>query len=229
MAECSTCHRDMRIKARGLCTSCYNKVLENKDDRLVRRTEYPSDDELVRLASSYKTYKEVAEALGITRESFKDYLNIRPELKARVKEAIDSNKPPLIGKAASRQKWKDANPDKVREYNRRWGRNQDPVKRARWNHYNRIRRKNANEMYVMTAEDEYYSEVLLRDPCSYCGVMRPELQIDKRNRKTLDHIVPVEHGGLSNWENLTGACSSCNSSKNDDELLQFMLRKATNG
>jgi len=51
--------------------------------------------------------------------------------------------------------------------------------------------------------------VFLRDDykCQYCGV-----DVNKRTA-TLDHVLPLSHGGKTNWENSTCACSKCNSNK----------------
>lgn len=53
------------------------------------------------------------------------------------------------------------------------------------------------------------NNVFLRDEfkCQYCGI-----SVDK-NKATLDHILPLSHGGKSSWENTTTACSPCNSRK----------------
>lgn len=61
-----------------------------------------------------------------------------------------------------------------------------------------------------------YDAILRRDPCSYCG---GEVQ-------HADHIVPLDDGGEHDWENLTGACGSCNSRKSTKSLLVFMLEAA---
>lgn len=61
-----------------------------------------------------------------------------------------------------------------------------------------------------------YGEMLLRDPCSYCGA--PTEQID--------HIQPFSRGGPNGWENLTGACRSCNARKRTRSALTYLLERA---
>lgn len=48
--------------------------------------------------------------------------------------------------------------------------------------------------------------VFLRDrfSCQYCGT---------REELTFDHLVPRSHGGLTTWENVVTACSTCNLQK----------------
>ena len=54
--------------------------------------------------------------------------------------------------------------------------------------------------------------VFLRDgyECQYCGKMV------NRRTATLDHVLPISHGGKSVWENCTTACGSCNSRKGNN-------------
>lgn len=50
-------------------------------------------------------------------------------------------------------------------------------------------------------------EIFARDSytCQYCGTETKEL--------TLDHVTPRNRGGQHTWENLVGACKSCNHRK----------------
>jgi 5-methylcytosine-specific restriction endonuclease McrA len=63
--------------------------------------------------------------------------------------------------------------------------------------------------------------IISGDPCAYCG----------RTRETwkptvgVDHIIPVSAGGANDVLNLTACCSLCNSSKQADSVLLFMLRR----
>ena len=51
--------------------------------------------------------------------------------------------------------------------------------------------------------------IFLRDGyrCQYCG------NIFGENSLTLDHVRPVTYGGKSTWDNLSSACSPCNSNR----------------
>lgn len=59
------------------------------------------------------------------------------------------------------------------------------------------------------------------DPCAYCG----------EPADVLDHIVPESQYGPNGWENLTAACSLCNTRKSGRSLLGYLgyrrLREAT--
>jgi 5-methylcytosine-specific restriction endonuclease McrA len=63
--------------------------------------------------------------------------------------------------------------------------------------------------------DDGYATALRGDPCSYCG----------GPGGGADHIVPLAAGGADDLENLTGACSKCNSSKRDRPLLTWMFAR----
>ena len=51
--------------------------------------------------------------------------------------------------------------------------------------------------------------VYLRDghACQYCGRRYPEEELN------LDHVVPRDRGGVTNWENIVTACIRCNARK----------------
>lgn len=58
-----------------------------------------------------------------------------------------------------------------------------------------------------------YKAMLMGDPCSYCG----------GEGGTIDHITARTAGGKHEYDNYTGACQSCNSSKHNVPLLPFLL------
>ena len=57
--------------------------------------------------------------------------------------------------------------------------------------------------------------VFLRDGyiCQYCG--------DDVNKKTatLDHVLPISHGGKTTFENTVCACTTCNASKGNNKKI----------
>lgn len=52
--------------------------------------------------------------------------------------------------------------------------------------------------------------------CVYCN---------DRRRLSMDHIDPISRGGAHDPDNIVAACKSCNSSKNDTPLLQWLARR----
>ncbi len=60
-----------------------------------------------------------------------------------------------------------------------------------------------------------YEAIIKNDPCVYCGEPGGEVE----------HVEPLALGGSSEWDNLAGACRSCNSSKHATPLLMYLLAK----
>lgn len=50
--------------------------------------------------------------------------------------------------------------------------------------------------------------------CIYCGDTR-------KNRMTVDHIIPQSKGGPNTWENMITACKKCNHEKSDLDLEEY--------
>jgi hypothetical protein len=73
---------------------------------------------------------------------------------------------------------------------------------------------------------EAWQALLRRDPCSYCGAIGAA--------GTVDHVDPRSRGArglgtVHGWINIAGACSRCNGSKRDLELLVFLYRRRWQG
>ncbi len=57
-----------------------------------------------------------------------------------------------------------------------------------------------------------------KDYCWYCG-----RSIDECGKLTAEHIFPRAKGGDDSFDNIAYACRSCNSSKGDKDLVEWML------
>lgn len=119
---------------------------------------------------------------------------------------------------AKTQRWRDRHPDKVK------AQNTSPERRAaisRWkkNNPEKVREssrdRSRSRMLLDDPQSLEYMNIVLLDPCSYCGV----------ESNTVDHIVPRARGGTHEWDNLTGACGTCNSSKHARSLLIHLLKR----
>ncbi len=108
------------------------------------------------------------------------------------------------------RQWRKNNPDKVQAQQKRA--NATPAAQER-NRKNAKVQKAARRGAPYTAEALDYIEILKGDPCVYCG----------KPYETTEHIIAVKRGGTGEWDNLSSACTSCNSSKGKKHLLQFML------
>jgi 5-methylcytosine-specific restriction endonuclease McrA len=147
-------------------------------------TPWPDEDELVELMKQVGTFAGVASLCGKRRESLRDYLRVRPELRKR-----------------------------MLRYSRRLS--VRPVAELRAEAT--IRRSARRERHgsARRGDDNAMWELLLRgDLCSYCR---------RRPVEVTDHIHPASAGGAHSWDNYTGACFPCNSSKGTKPLLLWLL------
>lgn len=199
---------------------------------------YPSNKKLVELMKQHRSYKAVAAHVGVRRESLRDYIERRPDLH----EAMKAELPNPLSEAEKRERHREASrrwaarnrgkdPDdpvrpqsilanlspeerleRKRQLNREWARRQSPEKRAKWNNYNRLRRKASGaDQKPVDVPPHIYS-----DPCSYCG----------GSGGTVDHIEAIHHGGINDPDNYTAACRSCNAAKGARfTLLGFLLHR----
>lgn len=64
------------------------------------------------------------------------------------------------------------------------------------------------------------ANVFLRDmyTCQYCGT-----SVNKKTA-TLDHVLPISHGGKSTFENATTSCSPCNARKGNDRRVMPKIK-----
>lgn len=113
--------------------------------------------------------------------------------------------------------WRKANPDKAKEYHAKTYQNFKEEIKAKNKVYKHLRRSLDKNAHL--SKDDL--DGLIRaygNRCCYCHK-------DLGDKPTIDHIVPIKAGGTSAVSNLTLACQSCNSSKNDSSLLNFMYRR----
>jgi 5-methylcytosine-specific restriction endonuclease McrA len=113
-------------------------------------------------------------------------------------------------RSASHRKWYTENREKKLEQNRQWKRDNPEKVRE----YQRRRVGLSSVLRQAGPESKEYARILRLDPCSYCGEFEG----------TIDHIEPVDQGGVNHWTNFTAACGSCNSRKGTTPLLEFLCR-----
>jgi 5-methylcytosine-specific restriction endonuclease McrA len=53
--------------------------------------------------------------------------------------------------------------------------------------------------------------------CTYCGTEEDKL--------TIDHVISLARGGSNEVDNIVGCCRSCNSSKHDGDVLDWLERR----
>ena len=66
------------------------------------------------------------------------------------------------------------------------------------------------------------------DQCHYCGIAMDFTREDRRIRKdkaTIEHIVPISAGGGHTFDNTALACWGCNSDKRSEDVESFRERR----
>lgn len=143
-----------------------------------------------------------------------------------------------VDDAARNAAWRAANPERVKENNRRnyeknaeayrayarqWKRN-NPTAYREWCRANPDRlaavrhRRQAliADHPALSAQDIADIRALQGDRCAEC---------QRKVKLTIDHIVPVSKGGTGNRRNIQLLCGPCNSSKKDADPIVFSRRK----
>lgn len=80
------------------------------------------------------------------------------------------------------------------------------------------RRGEANVSYTHQQWKE--TVIYFEGRCAYCG-----RTTRNGERLTKDHLVPVSRGGATVQSNIVPACSSCNSSKGNDEWREWYMKQ----
>ena len=102
------------------------------------------------------------------------------------------------------KEWSKNNPDKIRNYNRT----------------QRARRKFALSYAESATTQEVKAWIDAQSPvCSYCAI---ELSSDQIQ---LDHVIPLSKGGSHTIDNFAISCKSCNCSKGNKTLEEFIIYK----
>lgn len=126
-------------------------------------------------------------------------------------------------KNAYKKDWRLRNPGKQSLYSKTYAlTNPDRVRAAQKKYENsrpgwvaykaqlRRARKKANGVFVIRAK-EFMS--LYKKPCFYCG----------SKTEHVDHVIPIARGGRHSIGNLVPACASCNLSKQDKLLMEWII------
>ena len=107
--------------------------------------------------------------------------------------------------------WRKNNPN----YNLNWCKSHREESRKIARESDRRRRANKhNSIIEPVNEDKIYERDNYR--CVYCG---------SKDNLTLDHIIPINNNGSHNVDNLVVACLSCNCSKQDKPLQEWLRIK----
>ena len=76
---------------------------------------------------------------------------------------------------------------------------------------------NQRELAKDLRKSRWWKELIQKPRCYYCKAQLTPLQA------TMDHLVPVSRGGLSNRRNIVVACKPCNTKKADMTSVEWLL------
>ena len=107
------------------------------------------------------------------------------------------------------QLWRVLNQNKITKAVSAWTK-ANPDKKS--NHYHSRKAKLKQNGVYRISEKEL--KKLYSLPCFYCGA---------NDKKTQDHVVPINRGGSHSIGNLITACQSCNSSKQDKTITEWKM------
>lgn len=118
------------------------------------------------------------------------------EVLERVK-VWQKNNPEKVHQSILKSKTKRREVDK--EYNQRWAK-ENPIKVANYNHKRRSLLKNES----FTKQEWEHLKELHKQKCALCK---------KKEKLTIDHIIPLSKGGSNLISNIQPLCKPCNSRK----------------
>ncbi len=96
------------------------------------------------------------------------------------------------------------------------GRTKNKDWRAWLNREKKLRRKNAIGFHSFWEWETLKAQYNWTCPC--CGKSEPTIKL------TVDHIIPLSKGGSNNIENIQPLCGSCNSRKNNKQIIKYELK-----
>ncbi|MBU2061948.1 MAG: HNH endonuclease [Bacteroidetes bacterium] len=141
------------------------------------------------------------------------------------------------------KKWIDSNPEKVKERNKRYNKKYSKKKKRLFKEW---REKNPDYQKAWRAENrDMCTEYKHRRRCRKNGNGRNDLTKEQITQfkidntcciicmsgedLVLDHKTPISRGGENTLNNIARLCRSCNSSKGDKELFEYIYSLPTGG
>ena len=202
LTVCKNCGEMKKCYAKGMCRICYYRQYreEHHNEHIIYQRNWRRENsERSRAISLRCYYAHRSERLVYGRHYREKNQEKRKEDERRYR-----NENPDYQK-----NWQHANPDKTAQYARNWCKRNPTKVIARSARY-RTRLLNAKgdaSADQIMARIAYYGYL-----CYLCGVPY----------EAIDHVVPLSKGG-SNWPaNLRPICNTCNPSKGDKSLGEFI-------
>ena len=124
--------------------------------------------------------------------------------------------------------WIDKNRDKVNAQKRAWNAaNKESVRATYLKQYEKnpqLFKDNANKYRARVANAQTFYirpkeiKAMYLKPCIYCG---------STGKVEIDHVIPLNRGGVHGIGNLAPACLNCNRSRQDYFVMEWRLKRKT--
>ena len=225
--ECSRClsvknvsdfsrNRNSKDCLQAYCKECsrgyYHTETKHKTSYQEKSKEYREKTKEQRTQYNRKRYAEKSEELIAYSKEY--YLKVKDtsEHKAKVQ--------------AWAKKYKEENPEKLKETKAAW-KKRNPHQAIKDYH-----KRKANLLGVPSDEDLSITTLRERDGdcCFYCGVVLDFTQYRRSkgekmplNQATHEHLIPLSKGGHNAFWNSVLACLSCNTSKGNKTVKEYVI------
>ena len=206
------------------CVAAYDKQYrEENPEKCAARCKKYYEEHREEMAAYGKKYREEnQENVAVAKKRYCE--ENREEVVAYNQRYYEENREQIL---ASAKRYNEENPESVAAYQKRYyethlekvaARNKqwkqaNPEKNAASSHRRRAR------LAGVVSEAFDITDLFERDgqQCRYCGATE---------NLTTEHIVPISEGGPNILDNCVVACRSCNSSKKDKSLIEWLATES---
>ena len=157
---------------------------------------------------------EIARTSTLQKEN-KEHVNQLNKQRQQVRYATDKDF--KLARDTSSSRWRSNNREAYNEAINSYKRERyatDEAFRVTCLCYSHNRR--ASLKGTLTDQDWQDAKVFFNNTCAYCGV---------DSKLTMDHIIPISKGGKTTPDNIIPACSSCNSSKQAEDVVEWYTKQ----
>ena len=220
-------HKDRRRKdgLKWLCRPCSSKLerkyYEASPERVNERKRKWADANREKVREQSRKWKKANPEK--VRESARKYYKANPEkMREKARKYYEASPEKHI---QSVRKYQKANPERVKERKRKYY-EANPEKSAACDRRRRARKQSAEGSH--TAEQWLARKEEYNNSCAYCGIHESDLASNGHASFRVlhaDHIHPLSKGGSDDISNIVPACGSCNCSKGDKWIGEFLYGK----
>ena len=133
--------------------------------------------------------------------------NARDKWRAKNPDYKSPSKQNKILLSIKQREYRAAHNEELQKYIKNW-RDKNRVKQTIYTQSKRAKKKQNGTFVILEKE----AQKLRTNPCFYCGSF---------DDPTVDHLIPLNRGGVNSIGNMVTACRRCNSSKQDKLKVEW--------